>query len=166
MAKKDIAIIGDGGWGTALGILLYYKGYNITQWGAFPEYIKILDKKKENAKFLSGVEIPGGIKLPANTEDLKNIQLGNNILVGNSAHPENNHLDIAYKLKTINLSNRKIIVPLSYGDNKYKKIILKKYKNIFGNKFKPLLDFISIKDYLNILKSCNICIMGHLRQQA
>ena len=59
---KNISIIGDGGWGTTLAILLSNKGFNITLWGAFPEYIEILKARKENVKFLPGVDIPHNVK--------------------------------------------------------------------------------------------------------
>jgi len=34
----NIAVLGDGGWGTTLAILLFNKGYNLTLWSAFKEY--------------------------------------------------------------------------------------------------------------------------------
>lgn len=66
---KNIAIIGDGGWGTTLGILLSKKGYNITIWGAFPDYIAILKRNRENIKFLPGVKIPDSITFTASLEE-------------------------------------------------------------------------------------------------
>ncbi|MFA4843161.1 MAG: NAD(P)H-dependent glycerol-3-phosphate dehydrogenase, partial [Candidatus Omnitrophota bacterium] len=58
-----IAVLGDGGWGTTLAILLSKKGYEVTLWGAFPEYIKYLNRKRENKKFLPGIEIPNSMIL-------------------------------------------------------------------------------------------------------
>ena len=55
---KNIAVLGDGGWGTTLAIHLAKKKFKVTLWGAFPNYIKILDKKRENIKFLPGIKIP------------------------------------------------------------------------------------------------------------
>ena len=49
--KKKIAVIGDGGWGTTVAILLCNKGYDVTIWGAFPEYIALLKKERVNSKF-------------------------------------------------------------------------------------------------------------------
>ncbi|MCX5708178.1 MAG: glycerol-3-phosphate dehydrogenase, partial [Candidatus Omnitrophica bacterium] len=65
MKKLKISILGDGGWGTTLAILLHQKGFNVSLWGAFPEYVKLLDKKRTNPKFLPKVKIPGGIKITA-----------------------------------------------------------------------------------------------------
>ncbi len=60
---KNICIIGDGGWGTTLAILLSRKGFNVTLWGAFPDYIEILKTGRENIKFLPGAKVPEAIKL-------------------------------------------------------------------------------------------------------
>jgi glycerol-3-phosphate dehydrogenase (NAD(P)+) len=56
-----VAVIGDGGWGTALAILLHNKGYKVCLWGPFPDYLELLDDQRENPKFLPGVNIPKGI---------------------------------------------------------------------------------------------------------
>lgn len=56
--KHNIAVLGDGGWGTTLAILLCKKGYKVTIWGAFKDYCAIMDKKRENEKFLPGIKIP------------------------------------------------------------------------------------------------------------
>lgn len=61
--NMKIAVLGDGGWGTTLAVLLSKKGYEVTLWGAFPEYIKYLNRKRENKKFLPGIDIPNNIIL-------------------------------------------------------------------------------------------------------
>lgn len=58
-----ISVLGDGGWGTTLAIHLANKGSSVRLWGAFPEYLKELDKKRENVKFLPSVKIPATIKI-------------------------------------------------------------------------------------------------------
>lgn len=58
-----IAVIGDGGWGTTLSILLNRKGHNIRLWGQFPEYVEVLNRRRENVKFLPGVKIPKSIAI-------------------------------------------------------------------------------------------------------
>lgn len=67
---KRIAVIGDGGWGTTVAILLEKKGYDVTLWGAFPEYIDLLKKERVNRKFLPGVRIPDGIKLISEVDNI------------------------------------------------------------------------------------------------
>jgi glycerol-3-phosphate dehydrogenase (NAD(P)+) len=66
---RDIAILGDGGWGTALAILLHTKGFRIALWSPFPDYAVYLDKKRINPKFLAGINIPKGIEITPNLQD-------------------------------------------------------------------------------------------------
>jgi len=68
MQKLNISVIGDGGWGTTLAILLSRKGFKLTLWGAFAEYVSQMKSKRTNAKFLPGVKIPREIEI---THDLK-----------------------------------------------------------------------------------------------
>ena len=56
-----VAICGDGGWGTALSILLKNKGLDVHVWGAFQDNIDEINKEGVNRKFLPGVKIPKGI---------------------------------------------------------------------------------------------------------
>ncbi|MGD0337078.1 MAG: NAD(P)H-dependent glycerol-3-phosphate dehydrogenase [Candidatus Omnitrophota bacterium] len=69
MKKIEVAVLGDGGWGTTLAILLYRKAFKVTIWGAFPGYIAQMRKKHVNDKFLPGITIPVGIKLTHNLEE-------------------------------------------------------------------------------------------------
>jgi len=58
-----IAVIGDGGWGTANALLLSGYGHDVTLWGAFPEYVEEMRRTRRNEKFLKGVELPAALKL-------------------------------------------------------------------------------------------------------
>ena len=60
-----IAVIGDGGWGTANAMLLAGYGHDVTLWGAFPEYVEEMKKTRRNEKFLKGVTLPDNLKLTA-----------------------------------------------------------------------------------------------------
>lgn len=91
---------------------------------------------------------------------------GNNILIGNSASFENNHLEAFDKVKKLNIGKRKIIVPLSYGNEIYAREIIKYGQKMFGDHFYPLVDFMSIIEYHKIISSCSIVVMNHLRQEA
>ncbi len=124
------------------------------------KYINSLGIQPEYAPFSynSIGKLIGNIELPKS--------VGENILVGNSATATNNHLEIFQKLSRINLGKRKIIVPLSYGNDEYRKNILKKGKELLGDNFHPLVDFIPFEEYNSILKSCGIAIFNHIRQQA
>jgi glycerol-3-phosphate dehydrogenase (NAD(P)+) len=67
MIKKGtkVTVIGDGGWGTTLAILLHNQGYKVCLWGPFADYLELLDKKRENPKFLPAIAIPRGIYFSA-----------------------------------------------------------------------------------------------------
>ena len=58
-----IAVLGDGGWGTANALLLAGYGHDVTLWGAFPEYIDEMKRTRRNDKFLKGVALPPALKL-------------------------------------------------------------------------------------------------------
>ena len=89
-----------------------------------------------------------------------------NILLGNSGSIMNNHIEAFDILKKEEIGDKKIIVPLSYGDSEYTKTIIKKGKEIFGDKFIPLTKFIPREEYNKITLSCSIVFMNHYRQQA
>jgi len=91
---------------------------------------------------------------------------GNNILLGNSASFTNNHLEAFQILQEINIGNRKIIVPLSYGNSRYADHIQEKGIELFGKNFKPLRKFMPLIEYTRVIQGCGIVIMNHYRQQA
>ncbi len=64
-------IIGNGGWGTALGMVLAGNGHQVTIWGPFAEEIEAIRAAGENTVYLPGVTLPNGIQWtadPAGTE--------------------------------------------------------------------------------------------------
>ena len=80
MFQKDtkITILGDGGWGTALALLLAWKGYPVKLWGAFPDYVREVARKRENVKFLPGFKIPANVRL---SPDIRMVCLDSDIIV-------------------------------------------------------------------------------------
>lgn len=101
-------------------------------------------------------------------EDFKALttETGDNILVGNSAAPSSNHLEVFEKLSELELFDRKIIVPLSYsGSEDYINKIVAKGKLLFGENFVPILRFIPANEYSDIIASCGFLIFNHIRQQ-
>ncbi len=53
------AILGDGGWGTALGLVLHANGHAVTLWGPFADYIEEVRATRVNPRYLPGVALPG-----------------------------------------------------------------------------------------------------------
>ena len=68
-------VIGNGGWGTALGIILNGNGHDVTIWGPFEDEIEAIINAAENAVYLPGVEIPSAIQWTANPVDAKDAEL-------------------------------------------------------------------------------------------
>jgi len=89
-----------------------------------------------------------------------------NILLGNSADPTNNHIEMLKNLEQYKDENIKIWVPLSYGDQEHAKNVIKKGNEIFGEKFQPLTTFMPFNEYLEFLGKIDIAIFAHKRQQA
>lgn len=92
---------------------------------------------------------------------------GRNILIGNSAADTNNHLDLLEHLKLLDLSDRKIILPLSYaGAEKYVSDVVNAYKSFFGDSVIALTSFMPFEQYKKYILSCNVAIFFMERQQA
>jgi glycerol-3-phosphate dehydrogenase (NAD(P)+) len=53
-----IAVIGTGGWGTALAVLLHGNGHKVNLWGRLEEEVAPILEHRENKIFLPGVKIP------------------------------------------------------------------------------------------------------------
>ena len=62
-------VIGDGGWGTALAMVLERNGHNVTVWGPFPEYLEEVKTAGENKTYLPGVPVPASLKWTADREE-------------------------------------------------------------------------------------------------
>ena len=91
---------------------------------------------------------------------------GNDILLGNSATPTNNHLDVFEVLAKIHVNNHIILLPLNYGDLNYGKIIQQKVMGLFPQQAHVLSEFMPYEEYMKLLQNCGNVVMGHIRQQA
>lgn len=89
-----------------------------------------------------------------------------NILVGNSADPTNNHLEVFEMLETFKEQDIKIIVPLTYGDQVYAQEVINEGKKRFSDKFESINEHMSFDQYLRFLANIDIAIFNHKRQQA
>jgi glycerol-3-phosphate dehydrogenase (NAD(P)+) len=107
--KSKIAIIGDGGWGTALAMLLYRKGHKVSIWGVFKAYVDKVNRSRINTKFLPDVRIPLGITL---SNDLGAVVKNAKIVV--LAVPSKYLRNVLGYLREFNLSE-KIILSTTKG---------------------------------------------------
>ncbi len=87
------------------------------------------------------------------------------ILLGNSATYTNNHLDVWADIKSYIPTGRTIIVPISYGNKQYAKILKKEIKSD-KHDIQFLESLIPRSEYFNLLKSCSFAVFGVIRQQA
>ena len=67
MAK--VSVIGAGSWGTALALLLYKNGHDVTVWSYQEEEVRMLSEKREHVSKLPGVKIPDGIFFTADIKE-------------------------------------------------------------------------------------------------
>ncbi|MBQ1907919.1 MAG: NAD(P)H-dependent glycerol-3-phosphate dehydrogenase [Firmicutes bacterium] len=58
---KKIAVIGAGGWGTALAITLENNGHSPWMWDIDKAHLQEMRDEKENSRYLPGVKLPDGI---------------------------------------------------------------------------------------------------------
>ena len=59
------AVIGDGGWGTALALVLHGNRHRVSVWGPFADYVEGVNASRENAAFLPGVPLPAEVAFTA-----------------------------------------------------------------------------------------------------
>lgn len=95
-----------------------------------------------------------------------NSTAGQNILLGNSASFSNNHFEVIDLLSQMDIENRKVIIPLSYGNKTYAKRVSSYANDKLGHLAHPILDFLPFEQYAELLSSCNVLVLNHYRQQA
>ena len=92
---------------------------------------------------------------------------GNVLLLGNSASFTNNHSYAFKYLSDLDLNNKKIVAPLSYGGSlKYINHIIKQGDRKWGQSFVPLQDFLPLDEYNQLMTTAEICIFSSWRQEA
>jgi hypothetical protein len=89
-----------------------------------------------------------------------------NVVVGNSAWPTLNHMEILERLSTYSGENIRVWLPLSYGDKQYAQKVSDYAVSLFGDKARILTDYLSPKEYLEFLAMMDIGIYNPERQVA
>jgi dTDP-N-acetylfucosamine:lipid II N-acetylfucosaminyltransferase len=87
------------------------------------------------------------------------------VLLGNSAWPANNHLEALERLSTMDLQGRRVLTPLTYGDQRYRDRIVERGRELLGDSFDPLLEPLPFEQYLDRISRCDVVVMNHNRQQ-
>jgi len=91
---------------------------------------------------------------------------GENILLGNSCSKTNNHFDAIELLVGLDLKDRKVVVPLNYGDMQYGNKVENYGKEKLGDSFFALRNFLPVDEYYKYISGCGIAVMNHFRQEA
>ncbi len=141
--------------------------------------IMLIEKEYEVFHEICGIDKLNFIaEMPMDIEDItaclnENIQLPievdrekTNVLVGNSATEENLHLEVFNLLHDYANEKYELYVPLSYGNDTYKEKVLNAGKELFGDHFHPILEYMPETDYINLLNTMDIGIFNNNRQQA
>ena len=110
---------------------------------------------------------------PVGTDNLR-VEQGQNtkdsagltIWLGNSDTETNNHLDALTLLSKWKNLDIKIICPLNYGNKLYAQLVAEFGAQIFGTKFKPILEFMPRDEYYALMDEVDIVYMPHNRGQA
>ena len=74
----EVGMIGAGSWGTALSLLLYNNGNNVTVWSILEDEIRMLKEEHEQKDKLPGVRLPENMVF---TTDLEAAIKGKDVLV-------------------------------------------------------------------------------------
>jgi glycerol-3-phosphate dehydrogenase (NAD(P)+) len=75
---QRVVVVGDGGWGTAMAILLAMAGRQVSLWTHDEAYGAVLSESRANPRFLPGFEIPATVRVSA---DLSTLLSGCDLLV-------------------------------------------------------------------------------------
>ena len=65
----DITIIGDGGWGTALALVLESKGHGVTIWSHEDDYAEKMARTRTNPRYLPDTPLPGSLNFSAKMDE-------------------------------------------------------------------------------------------------
>ena len=76
--SKRIGVLGGGSWGTALGILLANKGYDVHMWLRDENQIMDMNETRINNKYLPHITLPSNLKL---TNDLEKVNFNKDAIV-------------------------------------------------------------------------------------
>ena len=105
-----IAVLSDGGWGTALALVLCGNGHEVRLWGPFPDYVAEMARTRKNPRFLAGVTLPDSLVLEA---DLAKAAEGCDILV--LASPTQYMRGLLVKLRELRIPRETILVNVAKG---------------------------------------------------
>ena len=66
---EKVCVLGTGSWGSALGLTLAKKGYEVSMWTLNEEQAKRINKTRENIDYLPGVLFPNNMTVTTSLEE-------------------------------------------------------------------------------------------------
>lgn len=135
--------------------------------GNFKGYITMLEEDyeiiksdyKATGELFRCFAYPSNIYKKINLKEMEKETLY--IQIGNSAQLCNNHIEIFNLLEKYKNENIKLFCILSYGDEGGLENIINYGKNIFGEKFIPITEYMEYSKYMEFLSKIDIAIFGH-----
>ncbi len=103
-------VLSDGGWGTALALLLHGNGHQTALWGPFPDYVDEMKQTRRNDRFLRGAELPQDLLV---TADMAEAVDGARIVV--MASPTQYARGTLEKLAAVGLTDDQVLVNVAKG---------------------------------------------------
>ncbi len=103
------------------------------------------------------------------------------IVIGNSATESNRHLELFEMLRGLNTDSMdtdetdtngvdtdgpELWCPLSYGNAAYREEVIRRGRELFGERFHPITQYMCFEEYMRFLYSCSVGIYYNSRQQA
>ncbi|WP_196065830.1 hypothetical protein [Bacteroides cellulosilyticus] len=89
------------------------------------------------------------------------------ILINHQASLSANHISIMEKVASIDkLNEYSKIIPLSYGFSSIRNLVLKEGRKMFGEQFIPILSYMPKNEYIGLIGSVAVAIIGARRQEA
>lgn len=128
------------------------------------DYKMICQAYECSPSFLNFFYSPNLTKIPSNLKTNKNGSIL--IWLGNSGTETNNHLDAIMALSRFRDKNVKIICPLSYGSVDYINDVHHKGRELFGDKWTSIKNFMPHKEYFALMARAKVVVMYHNRTQA
>jgi hypothetical protein len=132
--------------------------------GTPADYKYAVDWYKSNAIHIRTSMYPTSIIPDYLRSRTKNKKIPLNILLGNSADPENRHSEVIQML--IPYKDIHVTMPLAYGQEENKNKVASEARLYLGNRLNIIENMIPYEEYLEILAEIDIAIFNHTRQQA
>ena len=72
---ENVAVLGDGAWGTALAMVLVERGASVIQWSVSPERALEMQTSRANRKYLPGYLMPDGVTVTSEPQAFERADL-------------------------------------------------------------------------------------------